>query len=138
MQLGPQSAPQAVCRIVHRRAEYVPHHLAVLAAIEAKYITGQSQAEAMKKLTPAEIDAALEKLDGWSLRDGKLYKKYEFASFNEAFGFMARASMEIEKMNHHPEWSNVYNSIVVNLVTHDAGGVTGNDTTLAGILDSLR
>lgn len=92
----------------------------------------------MEKLSPSEIDAALEKLDGWSLRDGKLYKEYEFASFNEAFGFMTRASMEIEKMNHHPEWSNVYNRLVVSLVTHDAGGVTTNDTALAGILDSLQ
>lgn len=92
----------------------------------------------MEKLSSAEIDAALEQLDGWSLKDGKLYKKYEFKTFNEAFGFMTRASMEIEKMNHHPEWSNVYNKLVVNLVTHDAGGVTSNDTTLAKILDSLK
>ena len=85
----------------------------------------------------AEVRAALERLGGWSVVDGKLHKEYEFDTFNRAFGFMARASMEIEKMNHHPEWRNVYNRLVVDLVTHDAGGITENDVRLAGILDSL-
>lgn len=92
----------------------------------------------MEKLSDDEINKALEGLAGWTLKEGKIYKEYEFASFNEAFGFMARASMEIEKMNHHPEWSNVYNKISVSLVTHDAGGITTNDTKLARILDSLK
>ncbi len=92
----------------------------------------------MEKLTEQEIEAAIGKLDGWSVRGGKLHKEYEFASFNEAFGFMARASMEIERMNHHPEWANVYNRLTVELVTHDAGGITANDTELARRLDALR
>ena len=92
----------------------------------------------MKRLTDAEIDAALAGLEGWSVRGGKLHKEYEFASFNEAFGFMARASMEIEKMNHHPEWANVYSRLTVDLVTHDAGGITANDAELARRLDALR
>ena len=75
---------------------------------------------------------------GWSVRDGKLHKDYAFSSFNEAFGFMARASMEIEKMNHHPEWRNVYNTLSVDLTTHDAGGITGNDVRLARALEQLR
>ena len=92
----------------------------------------------MKRLSSSEIDEELGRLEGWSVKGGKLHKEYEFSSFNEAFGFMSRASMEIEKMNHHPEWLNVYNRLTVDLVTHDAGGITQNDVALAGTLDSLR
>ena len=91
----------------------------------------------MKMLTPEEIEEEQNSLDGWSVKNGKLHKVFEFESFNQAFGFMARASMEIEKMNHHPEWFNVYNRITIDLTTHDAGGITRNDTDLARILDSL-
>ena len=73
----------------------------------------------------------------WSVLNGKLHKDYEFADFDAAFGFMKKASFEIEKMNHHPEWFNVYNKVTVDLVTHDAGGITENDTKLAGILNEL-
>ncbi len=92
----------------------------------------------MERLTQDQIDAALLGLPGWSVSDGKLHRDFEFASFNEAFGFMARAAMEIEKMNHHPEWFNVYNRLSVDLMTHDAGGITQNDVDLAAILNSLR
>lgn len=88
-------------------------------------------------LSQEEIDRELEGLPGWSVLDGKLHREMEFESFNQAFGFMARAALEIEKMNHHPEWSNTYNRLVVDLVTHDAGGITRNDTELAKILNSL-
>ena len=88
-------------------------------------------------MAEGDIRDALGRLDGWSIKDGKLHKQYEFDSFNRAFGFMARASMEIEKMNHHPEWCNVYSRLTVDLTTHDAGGITENDVRLAGILDSL-
>lgn len=91
----------------------------------------------MRLLDDAEVDAALAGLDGWSREGQKIRKDYKFASFNAAFGFMARAAMEIEKLDHHPEWSNVYDRITVRLTTHDAGGITANDTRLAGILDSL-
>ncbi len=90
------------------------------------------------RLTEEQLAEELGSLSGWSIRDEKLHKDYTFESFNQAFGFMARASMEIEKMNHHPEWSNVYNRLSVDLTTHDAGGITINDVRLAGILDSLR
>lgn len=92
----------------------------------------------MQKLTDQEISEHLRNLDGWTVRDGKLHREFEFVDFNEAFGFMTRAAMEIEKMNHHPEWSNVYNRISVELVTHDVQGITINDVKLAGILNSLR
>ena len=76
-------------------------------------------------------------MPGWSVKNDKLYKEFQFNDFNQAFGFMTRAAMEIEKMNHHPEWFNVYNRITVELTTHDAGGITDNDVNLARILNSL-
>ncbi|MDX1441502.1 MAG: 4a-hydroxytetrahydrobiopterin dehydratase [Nitrosopumilaceae archaeon] len=91
----------------------------------------------MERLSTEKISEELKNLPGWSLKDEKLHKEFEFESFNQAFGFMARASMEIEKMNHHPEWFNVYNKISVDLMTHDAGGITENDIQLAKILNSL-
>jgi len=91
----------------------------------------------MMKLSQTEIDEELKNLPGWSVKNEKLHKEFQFDSFNQAFGFMTRAAMEIEKMNHHPEWFNVYNKITVELTTHDAGGITKNDVNLARILNSL-
>ena len=89
------------------------------------------------KLSEFEITEELKKLEGWEIKDNKLHKEIQFESFNQAFGFMTRAAMEIEKMNHHPEWFNVYNRITIDLTTHDAGGITNNDVNLARILNSL-
>ena len=89
------------------------------------------------KLSESDIDEELKKLSGWNVKDGKLHKEFQFDNFNQAFGFMTRAAMEIEKMNHHPEWFNVYNRITVDLTTHEAGGITNNDVNLARILNSL-
>jgi len=91
----------------------------------------------MMRLSQLDIEEQLKNIPGWSVVNEKLHKEFEFASFNEAFGFMTRAAMEIEKMNHHPEWFNVYNRITVELTTHDAGGITKNDVHLAKILNSL-
>ena len=91
----------------------------------------------MMKLSITDIDEELKSLPGWSVVNEKLHKEFQFDSFNQAFGFMTRAAMEIEKMNHHPEWFNVYNKITVDLTTHDAGGITKNDINLARILNSL-
>ena len=91
----------------------------------------------MIKLSESIIEEKLKNLPGWSLKNEKLYKEFQFNNFNQAFGFMTRAAMEIEKMNHHPEWFNVYNRITVELTTHDAGGITDNDVNLARILNSL-
>jgi len=85
-----------------------------------------------------DIDEQLKNLPGWSVVNEKLHKEFQFESFNQAFGFMTRAAMEIEKMNHHPEWFNVYNRITIDLTTHDAGGITKNDVNLAKILNSLK
>ena len=91
----------------------------------------------MIRLSEVEINEELKHLSGWSVENEKLHKEFQFDSFNQAFGFMTRAAMEIEKMNHHPEWFNVYNRISVELTTHDAGGITDNDVNLARILNSL-
>ena len=89
------------------------------------------------RLSQEEIDEELKNLPGWSVVNDKLHKEIQFDSFNQAFGFMTMAAMEIEKMNHHPEWFNVYNKLVIELTTHDAGGITRNDINLARILNSL-
>jgi len=91
----------------------------------------------MIRLSPEKISEELKNLSGWSIKDEKLHRDFEFETFNQAFGFMTRAAMEIEKMNHHPEWFNVYNRLTVDLMTHDAGGITQNDVELAKILNSL-
>lgn len=91
----------------------------------------------LAKLSDEQIKKELVSLSGWSIVNGKLHKDFVFQDFIEAFGFMSKASMHIEKMNHHPEWFNVYNKLKVDLVTHDAGGITQNDINLARILNSL-
>ncbi len=91
----------------------------------------------MMRLSQTDIDEELKNLSGWNVVNEKLHKEFQFDSFNQAFGFMTRAAMEIEKMNHHPEWFNVYNKITIELTTHDAGGITKNDVKLAIILNSL-
>jgi len=89
------------------------------------------------RLSELEIKEELKQLSEWSVKNEKLHKEFKFDNFNQAFGFMTRAAMEIEKMNHHPEWFNVYNRITVELTTHDAGGITKNDVNLARILNAL-
>ena len=92
----------------------------------------------MKKLSPSARAAALKKLGKWKAVAGRdaITRKFEFANFNEAFGFMTRAALLADKMDHHPEWSNVYNKVEVTLSTHDAGGVTQNDIDMAAAMDA--
>lgn len=89
------------------------------------------------KLTESEIQLALADLPDWRLINGKLHREYKFPDFIHAFGFMATAAIAIEAGNHHPEWSNVYNRVVVDLTTHDAGGITQKDVELALKLESI-
>jgi 4a-hydroxytetrahydrobiopterin dehydratase len=91
----------------------------------------------MKKLDDLEIKAMVEKMPGWSVKGGKLHRDYKFADFPHAFGMMATAAPAIEKMDHHPEWSNVYNRVTVDLSTHDAGGITQKDFDLATLLEGI-
>lgn len=89
------------------------------------------------KLTDDEIASRLSSLDGWSLEGGKLHREFRFANFVEAFGFMTRAAIEAESMNHHPEWFNVYSKVAVDLTTHEAGGISELDFRLADMMNSL-
>ena len=90
-----------------------------------------------KALDPDSIERALDDLDGWSLDEGKLYRELRFADFGEAFGFMTRAALVAEKLDHHPEWFNVYSTVRVHLTTHDAGGITELDLELARAMDAI-
>jgi 4a-hydroxytetrahydrobiopterin dehydratase len=91
------------------------------------------------KLTGSARKAALGRLDGWTEVKGRdaISRKFTFKDFNEAFGFMARAALAAEKLDHHPEWFNVYNKVEVTLATHDAGGVTERDIELALAMNRL-
>jgi len=89
----------------------------------------------MRKLSGPELKEALDSLNGWSVANGKLHREYKFSDFIHAFGFMATAALAIEKMNHHPEWFNVYNRVTVDLMTHDAQGITSKDVDLARLLE---
>lgn len=94
----------------------------------------------MKKSTKSQVvESFLQKNKTWKKVKGRsaLQKSFSFSSFNEAFGFMTRAALVAEQMNHHPEWSNVYNRVDVVLSTHDAGGVTELDIKLAKLMDTF-
>ncbi len=84
------------------------------------------------------VDQALAGLDGWTAVDRReaIQKAFRFKDFNQAFGFMTRIALHAEKLNHHPEWFNVYNRVDVTLATHDAGGVTELDVKLARLMDA--
>ena len=92
---------------------------------------------AITKLTDAEISAQLDGISGWTVENEKLHKEFQFDSFVEAFGFMVRVALIAESMNHHPEWFNVYNRVIVDLATHDAGGISALDFELAEKVDAL-
>ncbi len=90
-----------------------------------------------EKLDKDELRDVVEKLSGWSLENDKLHREFRFQDFNEAFGFMARVALIAESMEHHPEWFNVWSRVVVDLSTHDAGGVTSLDVELAQKMNDI-
>ncbi len=90
-----------------------------------------------RRYSADEIKEQLSKLKTWKLEGGKLHRELEFQSFDDAVAFMMRASLEITKLDHHPEWHNVYNQVRIDLVTHDLGGISGYDFILAGKLDEV-
>jgi 4a-hydroxytetrahydrobiopterin dehydratase len=92
-----------------------------------------------QKLTGDARKSALSRLNGWSEMPGRdaITKKFVFRDFNQAFGFMTRTALVAEKMDHHPEWSNVYKTVEVTLSTHDAGGLTELDVKLAEAMDRI-
>lgn len=91
----------------------------------------------MKLLTDTQINQALQKLEGWEFVDNAIETTLEFTNFKEAFTVMTRIAFEAEAMQHHPEWTNVYNQITIKLSTHDAGGVTEKDIDLALIIEQI-
>ncbi len=88
-------------------------------------------------LSNKQLNEYLEDLDGWSIENEKLSKTFKFSSFIQAFGFMTQVAITSETMDHHPEWSNVYNRVEINLVTHSEGGITKLDIELAIKIDSI-
>jgi 4a-hydroxytetrahydrobiopterin dehydratase len=95
-------------------------------------------AERDAKLSDDDVRRALESLDGWDLLEGRLHAELEFADFNEAFGFMARVALAAERLDHHPDWSNSWNRVTIDIVSHSAGGITGRCVELAGRVSALR
>lgn len=93
----------------------------------------------MSRPSKLAVDSVLAQLTGWTAAEGReaIVKTFRFKDFNQAFGFMTRIALAAEKLDHHPEWSNVYNRVEVLLATHDADGVTELDLTLAKLMDEI-
>src|SRR5262249_25454783 len=91
------------------------------------------------KLSEDAVAAALRapELQRWKVAGGKLHREYQFADFGDAFGFMAEVALHAEKRDHHPKWFNVYNKVVVDLTTHDAGGLSERDLELARFMEKV-
>ncbi len=89
------------------------------------------------KLPVSQIQEKLAQLPGWTISQDKLHREYKFADFVHAFGFMAAAAVQAEARAHHPEWSNVWNRVTVDLTTHDAGGITEKDFELAAAMEAI-
>jgi 4a-hydroxytetrahydrobiopterin dehydratase len=107
---------------------------------KALHVTGiQEASEMVEKLTGKARQEALGPLKHWKKVTGRdaIAKAFKFKDFNEAFGFMSRVALKAEAMDHHPEWFNVYNQVLVTLTTHDAGGVSELDIRMAKYIDSL-
>ncbi|MGC8711947.1 MAG: 4a-hydroxytetrahydrobiopterin dehydratase [Leptodesmis sp.] len=99
--------------------------------ISASPTISQEYAMSAPVLSTDELNTALTQLTGWSVKDGKLHRQFQFGSFVEAFGFMSSVALVAEAMGHHPEWFNVYNRVTIDLTTHDSGGITAKDVELA-------
>jgi 4a-hydroxytetrahydrobiopterin dehydratase len=97
-----------------------------------------SHTDTYHKLTDKEIESEVNKMPGWKVVNGKLCKSFEFKDFIEAFSFMTRVAMHAEKMNHHPEWFNVYNKVNIDLVTHDLNGISNYDMKLANAINKIQ
>jgi 4a-hydroxytetrahydrobiopterin dehydratase len=87
--------------------------------------------------TAEEVASELEKIPDWEIKDNKLHRQFKFKNFKTAFGFMTMVALEAEKLDHHPDWSNVYNTVTIALNTHDLGGITELDFKLAKAISKL-
>lgn len=95
-----------------------------------------------EKYSELDVESALKTLNeltavGWEIKQGKLSKEFVFSNFVEAFGFMTKVAIHAEKQNHHPEWSNVYKTVNIQLTTHEVGGMSARDFKLAATMDKL-
>jgi 4a-hydroxytetrahydrobiopterin dehydratase len=93
---------------------------------------------ARQRFSDEEVQARLAEVEGWEMIDGKLHREFQFSSFLEAFGFMTQVAMLAERRNHHPDWTNVYDRVAIDLWTHDAGGLTALDFDLAQAVSRLH
>ncbi|MCR9143528.1 MAG: 4a-hydroxytetrahydrobiopterin dehydratase [bacterium] len=91
----------------------------------------------IQKLDPQALAAALQDLPDWRIENEKLHREFRFADFKTAFAFMTRCAEKAEELNHHPEWFNVYNKVIVDLTTHDAGGISQSDFDLARSMNAF-
>ena len=89
------------------------------------------------KLSEQEVNAKLGDIPGWEVQNGKLHREFQFGDFVEAFGFMSKLALHAEKLNHHPEWFNVWNKVVIDLQTHDVSGISELDFKLAEVANAL-
>jgi 4a-hydroxytetrahydrobiopterin dehydratase len=96
-----------------------------------------NQQKRYRKLSGSEIESAISGLEFWAVKDSKLHRSFKFRNFVEAFTFMTEVALHAEKMDHHPEWFNVYNTVTINLMTHDVNGISDHDIKLANLINSI-
>jgi 4a-hydroxytetrahydrobiopterin dehydratase len=89
------------------------------------------------KLSGSEIESAISSLEAWSIKDSKLHRSFKFKNFVGAFTFMTEVALHAEKMDHHPEWFNVYDTVTIDLMTHDVKGISDQDIKLANLINSI-
>jgi 4a-hydroxytetrahydrobiopterin dehydratase len=90
-----------------------------------------------RKLSDSEMELAISDLRVWVVKNSKLHRSFEFKNFVEAFAFMTEIALQAEKMDHHPEWFNVYNKVTIDLMTHDVSGISDQDIKLAKMINSI-
>ena len=99
-------------------------------------MSGEQQQRYLK-LSDNEIETEISKLEEWTIKDSKLHRSFKFDNFVEAFAFMTEVALHAEKLNHHPEWFNVYNSVRIDLMTHDVNGISNYDFKLANLINNI-
>ena len=95
------------------------------------------QQKRYRKLSGSEIESAISNMGAWAIKDSKLHRSFKFENFIEAFTFMTEIALHAEKMDHHPEWFNVYNTVKIDLMTHDVNGISDHDIKLANLINSI-
>src|SRR6202158_1524553 len=104
----------------------------------AKPSKGTGRSMSIGRLSKQQVAVGLGRLNGWRVVKGNLHRMFEFKDFTQAFGFMKRVALAAERMDHHPDWSNAYNKVTIDLSTHSAGGITENDFELASKIQKIH